>query len=59
VAFASRLLGSGVTKTHALEALVIAGFVRGPSVRDVEASPAEALGPQATVSRSMASRIWR
>lgn len=39
VAFASRLLGAGVTKTNALESLVIAGFVRGLSVRDVEATP--------------------
>jgi putative transposase len=38
VAFASRLLGAGVTRTNALESLVIAGFVRGPSVRDVEAA---------------------
>src|SRR5206468_3002874 len=38
-AFASRLLGTGVTKTHALESLVIAGFVRGLSTRDVEAHP--------------------
>ncbi|MDP9343997.1 MAG: transposase, partial [Actinomycetota bacterium] len=44
-AFASRLLGAGVTKTNALESLVIAGFVRGLSVRDVEAALAEALGP--------------
>jgi putative transposase len=50
-AFASRLLGSGVTRTNALEALVIAGFVRGLSVRDVEASLADALGPESTVSR--------
>ena len=35
-AFASRLLGKGVTRTNALESLVIAGFVRGLSVRDVE-----------------------
>ena len=28
-AFASRLLGTGVSKTHALESLVIAGFIRG------------------------------
>ena len=34
-AFASRLLGAGVTKTHALQSLVIAGFVRGLSTRDV------------------------
>jgi putative transposase len=56
-AFASRLLGTGVTKTHALESLVIAGFVRGLSTRDVEATLAEALGEQATVSRSTVSRI--
>jgi len=56
-AFASRLLGAGVTRTNALESLVIAGFVRGLSVRDVEAALAEALGPGATVSRSTVSRI--
>jgi len=55
--FASRLLGTGVTKTNALESLVIASFVRGLSVRDVEAALAEALGPEATVSRSTVSRI--
>ncbi len=56
-AFASRLLGKGVTKTNALESLVIAGFVRGLSVRDVEATLAEALGPEATVSKSTVSRV--
>lgn len=56
-AFASRLLGTGVSKTHALESLVIAGFVRGLSTRDVEATLAEALGEDATVSRSTVSRI--
>ena len=56
-AFASRLLGSGVTRTNALESLVIAGFVRGLSVRDVEASLADALGPESTVSKSTVSRI--
>jgi transposase-like protein len=55
--FASTLLGTQVTRTNALEALVIAGFVRGLSTRDVEASLAEALGPQAAVSRSTVSRI--
>jgi hypothetical protein len=55
--FASRLLGIGVTRTHALESLVIAGFVRGLSVRDVEASLADALGPDSTVSKSTVSRI--
>ena len=56
-AFASRLLGAGVTRTNALESLVIAGFVRGLSVRDVEAALAEALGPGATVSKSTVSRV--
>jgi putative transposase len=42
--FASRLFGAHVTKTNALESLVIASFVRGLSVRDVEAALAEALG---------------
>jgi hypothetical protein len=46
-----------VTKTHALEALVIAGFVRGLSVRDVEAALAEALGSEAALSKSTVSRV--
>jgi len=55
--FTSRLLGIGVTRTKALESLVIAGFVRGLSVRDVEAALAEALGEQAALSKSTVSRI--
>ncbi|WP_343602862.1 transposase [Mycobacterium sp.] len=55
--FASQLFGKGVTKTNALEALVIAGFVRGLSVRDVEAALAEALGEAATMSKSTVSRV--
>ena len=55
--FASALLGAQVTRTNALEALVIAGFVRGLSTRDVEATLAEALGAQAALSRSTVSRI--
>jgi putative transposase len=51
-AFASRLFGSHVTRTNALESLVIASFIRGLSVRDVEATLAEALGDQAAVSKS-------
>jgi putative transposase len=42
--FASQLFGTHVTKTNALEALVISSFVRGLSVRDVEATLVEALG---------------
>jgi putative transposase len=55
--FASQLSGTGVTRTHALEALVIAGFVRGLSTRDVEATLADALGEQAAVSKSTVSRV--
>jgi putative transposase len=56
-AFASRMFGSHVTKTNALESLVIASFVRGLSVRDVEATLADALGDQAAVSKSTVSAI--
>ena len=56
-AFASRLFGSHVTKTNALETLVIASFVRGLSVRDVEAALAEAPGDQAAISKSTVSVI--
>jgi transposase-like protein len=56
-AFASRLFGSHVTKTNALESLVIASFVRGLSVRDVEAALAEAPGDQAAISKSTVSVI--
>ncbi len=55
--FASRLFGSYVTKTNALESLVIASFVRGLSVRDVEATLADALGDQAAISKSTVSAI--
>ncbi len=55
--FASRLLGKGVSRTNALEALVISGFVRGLSVRDVEAALGEALGPEAALSKSTVSRV--
>ena len=56
-AFASRLFGAHVTKTNALESLVIASFIRGLSVRDVEATLAEALGDQAAISKSTVSAI--
>ena len=57
VAFASRLFGKHVTKTNALESLVIASFVRGLSVRDVEATLADALGDQAAISKSTVSQV--
>ncbi len=56
-AFCSRLFGAGVTRTNALESLVISGWVRGLSDRDIEAALAEALGPEAALSRSTVSRI--
>jgi putative transposase len=56
-AFCSSLFGTGVTRTNALEALVISGWVRGLSDRDIEASLAEVLGPEAALSRSTVSRI--
>ncbi len=56
-AFASRLLGKHVTRTNALEALTIAGYVRGLSTRDVEASLADALGSEAALSKSTVSRV--
>ena len=54
--FASRIVGEGVTRTHALEALVVLGFLRGLSVRDVEAVLEETFGAS-VVSKSTASRI--
>jgi hypothetical protein len=56
-AFASRLFGAHVTVTSALESLMIASFVRGLPVRDVEATLADALGDQAAVSKSTVSAI--
>jgi putative transposase len=58
-AFASRLFGKHVAKTHALESLVIASFVRGLSVRDVEATLADALGDQAAISKSTVSEVCK
>lgn len=44
VGFESQVVGKGVARTHALEALVICSFLRGLSVRDVEAALEEAFG---------------
>jgi len=54
---ALQLFGKSVTKSHALEALVIAGFVRRLSVRDVENTLADALGAEAALSKSTVSRV--
>jgi len=55
--FASQLLGKGVVRSAPLEALVISAWVRGLSDRDIEALLGEALGPEAALSKSTASRI--
>jgi transposase-like protein len=54
--FCSRILGETVTRTHALEALVVGSFLRGLSVRDVEALLEESFGER-VVSKSTVSRI--
>ena len=54
--FESVVLGKGVARTHALEALVICSFLRGLSVRDVEAALAEAFGEQ-VISKSTVARV--
>lgn len=54
--FESRVLGKGVARTHALEALIIVGFLRGLSVRDVEAVLEEAFGEQ-VVGKSTVARV--
>jgi putative transposase len=56
-AFCSRLFGVGVTRSNALELLVISGWVRGLSDRDIEGALAEVLGAEAALSRSTVSRI--
>ena len=55
--YASQLLGKGVVRSAPLEALVISAWVRGLSDRDIEALLGEALGPEAALSKSTASRI--
>jgi transposase-like protein len=56
-ALCDRLFGQGVSRTNALETLVISCWVRGLSDRDVEAMLVEVFGEQATVSRTTVSRI--
>jgi putative transposase len=56
--FESQLLGKGVARTHALEALIIAGFLRGLSVRDVEAALEETFGEQ-VVGKSTVARVCK
>ncbi len=49
--FASEIVGKGVARTHALEALVLCSFLRGLSVRDVEETFEEPMVSKSTVSR--------
>ena len=55
--FASQLLGRGVVRSEPLEALVISAWVRGLSESGIEALLSVALGPEAALSKSTASRI--
>ena len=55
--FVSALFGKSVARSNALESLVIAGFVRGLSVRDVESTLADALGAEAALPESTVSRV--
>lgn len=54
--FASEIVGKGVARAHALEALVLCSFLRGLSVRDVEAALEETFD-EPMVSKSTVSRI--
>jgi putative transposase len=56
-ALCDQLFGQGVSRTNALETLVISCWVRGLSDRDVEAMLVEVFGQDATISRTTASRI--
>ena len=56
-ALCDQLFGAGVSRTNALETLVISCWVRGLSDRDVEAMLVEVFGQQATISRTTVSRI--
>ena len=56
-ALCDQLFGQGVSRTNALETLVISCWVRGLSDRDIEATLVETFGRDASVSKSTASRI--
>jgi transposase-like protein len=56
-ALCDRLFGSEVSRTNAVETLVISCWVRGLSDRDIEAMLAETFGDDARISKSAASRI--
>ena len=57
--FASAIVGKGVARTHALEALVLCSFLRGLSVRDVEAALEETFDEPIARSRRSRESAWR
>jgi putative transposase len=58
VGLESQVLGKGVARTHALEALVICSFLRGRSVRDVEAALQECFGER-VIGKSTVARVCK
>jgi transposase-like protein len=54
--FESRIVGKGVARTYALETLVICSFLRGLSVRDVEAALEDTFDAP-VISKSTVSRV--
>jgi len=52
------VLGKGVARTHALEALIICSFLRGLSVRDVESALEETFGEQ-VIGKSTVARVCK
>jgi putative transposase len=54
--FESRILGRHVARTYALESLVICSFLRGLSVRDVEAALAETFD-EPVIGKSTVARV--
>jgi transposase-like protein len=54
--FESRIVGRGIARTYALETLVICSFLRGLSVRDIEASLEETFD-EPVIWKSTVSRV--
>jgi len=54
--FESRILGKHVARTYALESLVISGFLRGLSVRDVETALEETFD-EPVIGKSTVARV--
>jgi putative transposase len=58
VGFESEVLGKGVARTHALEALIVCSFLRGLSVRDVEAALEECFRER-VIGKSTVARVCK